>query len=101
MNIIGNNCIASRLYRINNEQFNNPFIWASTPYPEFIKVIENFEKIDFSKIAVEFDECKRTNNKSSVVICDNCFKVHFIHYIQDENSSTPCHKANSGGVVNC
>ena len=98
MNIIGNNCVSSRLYRINNIQFNNPFIWASTYYPDFVKLIKNWDSIDFHNITIQYDECPRTNNMSPLVICDNLVKVHFIHYIQDDSCDKPIHRQSKANV---
>ena len=98
MNLIGNNCLASRIYKINNIQFNNPFIWCSIKFSDFIEIIKNFNNINFNNIEVKFNECKRTNNLSPVIRCDNLFDVHYIHYIEDEKCITPIHKPSKGQV---
>lgn len=96
MNLIGNNCLSSRLYKINNVQFNNPFIWCSIKFSDFISIVKNFNNIDFNNIEVNFDKCDRTNNLSPVIRCDNLFDVHFIHYIEDKNCLYPIHKVKEG-----
>lgn len=98
MNLIGNNCLASRIYKINNIKFNNPFIWCSIYFGDFIEIIKHFNTIDFTNIDIKFDNCARTNNMSPVIRCDNLFDVHYIHYIEDIQCDTPKHKPSKGQV---
>jgi len=48
MNIICNNCAGGYFYRdVLKEEYQNPFIWTQICAKEFVKLIENFDKINF------------------------------------------------------
>lgn len=82
MNIICNNCIGARLYEVTNQQFPNPFMWMTIELDTFIEIIKNFDKINFNNVKFKIEEIN--NNNSLLVILDNIYKLHYIHYIQDK-----------------
>lgn len=84
MNLISNCCCGARVYKKCNEQYNNPFMWSLMSAFDFIKLIENYDKINFDKICVVFSDLK-IRHKDKVftkVIIDGTYTVHYIHYLQ-------------------
>ena len=52
MNIISNDCTAGFIYKEINEEFKNPFIWTSIDIDNFIKLIENYDTLNFNNISI-------------------------------------------------
>lgn len=90
MNIICNNCVGARLYEVQHKQFVNPFTWCEIPINDFIKLIENFDFIDFNN-DIEFflEKVYRYDYLSVNVTLMKEIQCHFVHYIQDENYTEP------------
>lgn len=95
MNIICNNCVGARLYEVTKQQFPNPFMWMSIDYDDFIKLIENYDSIDFNNPTFELETYKNNDYESVLVILDNDIKLHYIHYIQDNSKDTPVKELNT------
>lgn len=81
MNIICNNCIGARLYNVSNKIFNNPFTWCTIYPDEFIKLIKEFDIIDFYNIKVYLEIFQSRKFPSICVELENGVKLHYIHYI--------------------
>lgn len=47
--LISNTCIATTLYKYCNVAYNTPFIWNAIDDNTFLKLIENFQNIDYQK----------------------------------------------------
>lgn len=92
MNIISNDCTAGFIYRELNQKYGNPFIWTSINLDNFIKLIENYDTINFSnmtdikliennsKISVQHEMCP-------VIMIDNLIDVYYFHHFYKEGVS--------------
>jgi len=89
MNLIGNNCVSSFLYKDNGLEFSTPFIWGGFDFVDFIYLLNNYDNIDFNNISFSFEH--RFDNKELSVLCniDNKINYHFSHYCYDENKKIP------------
>lgn len=81
MNIICNNCIEARLYNVSNKEFNNPFTWCTIYPDEYIKLVKDFDTIDFYNIKVYLEIFQNRKDQSICVELENGVKLHYIHYI--------------------
>lgn len=80
MNIIGNNCIPSAIYKIKKEKYNHPFFWCAIPVDQYIWMIENFKKIDWTKIQFSLETYYEDKSIKSVLGKVGKIELHFLHY---------------------
>ena len=80
MNIIGNNCIPSAIYKIKGEIYNHPFFWCAIPVDQYIWMIENFKKIDWTKITFSLEQYYEDKSIYSVLGKVGEIELHFLHY---------------------
>lgn len=99
MNIIANTCIGARLYQLNNCEYTNPFMWSIVSADDMIKLIENYDKINFKNFIIEkSDYYNRTEFYKKQFInelkqpyfifkikIDNLIDVHYVHYMFNSN----------------
>ncbi len=95
MNIICNNCVGARLYEVTKQQFPNPFMWMSIFDDDFIKLINEYENIDFNNPKIELEYYKENKYQSILITLYNDIKLHYIHYIQDESKEIPVKEDNT------
>lgn len=95
MNIICNNCVGARLYEVTKQQFPNPFMWMTIWYEDFIKLINDYDNLDFNNPIFELENYNDNENKSILVTLNNGVKLHYIHYIQDESKYEPIKELNT------
>jgi len=88
MNIICNSCVGSRIYELCNKQFNNPFMWNLIPYPDFRRLIKNYDDIDFRKFDVNVYRQSETNVISQAIF-NSLVKTYYVHYHQDVEYKVP------------
>jgi hypothetical protein len=94
MNIIANDCAGAYIYKdCIRCDFMNPFIWSSIDIDNFLKLIKNYDELNFRNIKCELIEnnsgiCK---NKSMIprITIDDSVNIHYFHYIQNDKYSTP------------
>lgn len=85
MNIIANTCVGSYLYRdFLHRQYDNPFCWCTIDAESIIKLIKNYNEINFTNI----DLLKQNDNTFSIKI-DNHVLVNYVHYKYDPNCTIP------------
>lgn len=90
MNLIANSCIGGYLYKLHNEQFANPFIWAMLDTDAMINCINKFCPIDWGKIKLEKDINNPYPDRHTYnIIVDAVFRIHYTHYLHDDNYLTP------------
>ncbi len=92
MNIICNSCVGSRLYELCNKEFNNPFMWNVIPYPDFKRLIQNYDNIYFRKFNVSIFQQSESNWVSQAIF-DSLVKTYYIHYHQDARFKRPTKNA--------
>jgi hypothetical protein len=90
MNLIGNNCTSAQVYVQKNKQFNNPFMWVIIEDESFLKLITDFDRIDFTKRELTSARIKTVKNRDVYAIrIDGKLTITFPHHVKDENYRTP------------
>lgn len=97
MNIIANNCLGARLYEVNKVQFPNSFMWCRLYIKDFIKLINDFDNINFNNAL--FDIEFRLNHNCVKCIIDNKITVHYGHYVYDKNIDIPTKAVNNTDII--
>ncbi len=72
----------------------NPFAWSSMKIEDFLKLIENYDILDFRNIKCELikNEAKTLCEYGSIVpkiTIDNCVEVFYCHYQQKDKYKSP------------
>jgi len=81
MNIITHNCLAGYLYKnCIKSEFENPFIWTVIDFNSMLKLILNWDNINFNNY-----ELIKDNNWNFSIIIDNNIKIQYVHYKFDKN----------------
>lgn len=88
--LISNCCAASDLYRYNEKQFENPFMWNSILPNDLLNFIRNFEKINFNNFKLIPHFIK--NSKLYGIRVDDCFNTYYIHYAYNKDDVIPRYK---------
>ena len=90
MNIISNDCTAGFIYKEINEEFKNPFIWTSIDIDNFIKLIENYDTLNFNNISIKLElntsKIGVQNEKCPIITIDNKVDIHYFHHFQKEGT---------------
>lgn len=79
-NIISSNCIGGWYYRLMGLPFQNPFIWDTMKLSDFIKLIKNFDNINFENIKTDISNLNNVKNNCSHLILDDSINVYFTHH---------------------
>ena len=87
MNLICNNCVGARFYRVMGWQFTNPFMWSSIRPNDFVTLVNDFNKIDLKDVSFGLEKWYKNDYQTVVVTLSNGVKIHFIHYIQDDSAN--------------
>lgn len=78
--IICNNCTGGFLYRdYYKREYDNPFIWTFLNGDNFLKLIKNFNNINFKNFKLEYD------GKYYIGIIDNLIKIIYFHHHKSNN----------------
>lgn len=87
MKIISNNCVGARLYQLQNRQFNNPFMWSSIYINDFIKLVQNWNNINFNDIKLSYKDSFGRQNVSTIAIDPHNYNVcvGYIHHIYEKD----------------
>lgn len=88
MNIISHNCVGAEVYKLEDCQYGNPFIWCVIPPEDFQVLYDNYEQIDFSNIKLEKDE------KYYKIVIDGKVNVFYVHYKYSKEDKTPRRRKN-------
>lgn len=87
MNILSLNCLGAHIYRdLLKCSYGNPFIWTLTDNDDFIRLLEDYENIDFHNYVL-IKESKKLENFR--IIIDNKVKLYFNHHLFDANANKP------------
>ena len=86
MNILTNNCLGGFIYRdILKTEYKNPFIWTGIEIDNFIDLVDNFEKIDFTNVKLEKRGEGLKNNIFTVIDDKYTFRNgHIVFSINDD-----------------
>lgn len=83
MNIICNTCVGGRIYEYYKLQYTNPFIWNAINTPDFMLLVENYNKINFNNFKLIYkDDIYQIN-------IDNLLTVTYPHYKYGKDITTP------------
>ena len=83
MNIVCNTCVGGRIYEYYKLQYTNPFIWNAINTPDFMKLVENYDNINFNNFKLLYeDEIYQIN-------IDNILTVTYPHYKYGKDDITP------------
>ena len=97
VNIISNNCAGAELYTRLKLPFNNPFMWAVVFADDMIKLITNFDTINWTHLSALFmsEQLAKYNNYTEFeenipgLRIDNTFDIYFTHYKYDALATQP------------
>lgn len=90
MNLISNCCATGYLYKeILKQEFPNPFIWSAIVPQDVIKMIKNWNKIDFNNIKIEESFIHKREERNYRIRVDNTFDIHYTHYILSITDDIP------------
>ena len=84
MNLIGNNCVAAAIYKINNIQYNSPFFWMNIHHNEFIYLIKHYDEINFNNFTCSLEDYYDFIKTTKINI-DNKLELHYLHYRLSDN----------------
>lgn len=88
MNIISNNCFGGYIYKnVLKAAYTTPFIWNRIHNEDLIKLLENFNKINFKN--VEIKKIGKNLEDGFFITIDNLINVFYQHYKFDKNCNTP------------
>ena len=87
-NIISHNCVGAEIYRQQDCQYGNPFIWCVIPPEDFQVLYSCYKQIDFSKIKLEKD------GKYYKIVIDGKVNVYYVHYKYSKEDKTPRRRKN-------
>lgn len=94
MNIICNTCVGARLYEVTKQQFPNQFMWMKISPDDFIKLINDYDTIDFQHPNIGLEKYLKHSCDSILITLSNGVKLHYIHYIQDNLKLEPTRSQN-------
>jgi len=81
INLITNNCLGAFTYQKLNIEYNNPFIWSVVTIDDMVKLLNNYNTLNWFNIRCEktTEMIKGWNNSYNILV-DNCFRIYYIHY---------------------
>lgn len=88
MNLISSSCISGYIYRKLNMRYMNPFVWGGIDFENFIKLIENYDTIDYWNRNIYYDKKFFIDNEP-VLNIDNNVNVVFNHYYKNDKYDIP------------
>lgn len=92
MNVIANDCIGGYYYTFKKEQNDNPFIYHAMTLSNFIKLIENYDKINFNNVSFKILKVSKIfpQNKNTVQVnIDDKIIFEFIHHMFKKGVKKP------------
>jgi uncharacterized protein (DUF1919 family) len=96
MIVISNNCGGADYYNLHNEKFNNPFMWSVVFADDMIRLINNFDKINWLQfepilLTEEIAHANHYPYKPTVtgIKLDNVCNIYWTHYLFDANAISP------------
>lgn len=96
MKVIANCCLAGDLYKAKKWTFNTPFMWCHIHLPDMVKLIMNYDKINFDNY--EMTQCNwndvmfKPDKKLTHVLgltVDNTFTAWYVHHIFSPSDLKP------------
>lgn len=91
MNIIANTCIGGYIYTNTNNHYGNPFIWNNILAPDFIKLVNLYDQINFLNYSI-FYEYTQWHDRGvlpkdtlvTTVNIDNLINIRYTHHLYCE-----------------
>jgi uncharacterized protein (DUF1919 family) len=84
LTIISNNCLGAYTYKLLGLEYASPFIWSQTFLHDMLKIVKDFDSMDFQNISMipaanEYIPEYRSNGSYAVQM-ENAARSYFIHY---------------------
>jgi len=84
MILFANNCVGSRIYSQEDQEFNHPFQWCIIKPNDMMYLIQNYKTIDWTNIKF-IPRCKYWKNWTSCgLLVDGHIHLWFTHYRYDK-----------------
>lgn len=90
--IVSNSCVGARMYERLNKEFDNPFVWCRVTKDDFIKMVDDWDAVDFENYEIVQD------GDLYGVRVDNTFDIYYPHYIQDDQYEEPTRMTGEHGL---
>lgn len=94
MNLICNTCASAHLYADNNLKFPNPFIWNTIIAEDYLKIVKEYDSIDFSNISVKENHSSHRTDAQYLISFDNKVNIYLPHHIKSASYPTLTKKPN-------
>jgi hypothetical protein len=96
INLFTNNCLGAFTYQEMKMEYNNPFMWSVVSIDDMVKLLNNYQNLDWFNIKCEktTEKIKGWNNSYNILV-DNCFRIYYIHYKYNEKCLTLTKHKNS------
>lgn len=91
--IVSTNCSGANFYHnYLNLQFYSPFIWSVISYSDIIKLIEQWNNINFLSYKIVKN---KTRELTYTLIIDDLIRVNYVHYFYSDTYEEPFYKGAS------
>lgn len=97
MIVIGSNCCGANFHLQHDIKFQNPFIWAVTPYTDLLNIMNYWGHIKWFNIELSESPIK---DNTFILTIDSMIHVHYVHYIFDHSADIP-HVKGASVYYNC
>lgn len=84
--VISNNCWGAEIYKLLNLQYNTPFVGLFLTGPDFVKLLENFDKLIRTQVIFTEESRQLAQSLGYPVGTIDDIKIHFMHY-KSENEA--------------
>lgn len=89
MNLICNDCIGSHAYYDLKMRLTNPFQWCGIDLPDFVYLANHWREMDLTNTKFELETRLYQTRKSVICTVDGKVKIHYSHYLQDDDFEEP------------
>lgn len=94
MNLITNRCLGAYIYRdVLHEQYKNPFIWTGIETPDFQRLFEFYDSIDFNKTIIGAENPQEL--KHFYLVIDGKVRVDYSHVLFERTATSPILRGNN------
>lgn len=94
MNVICNTCAASHVFADNNIIFSNPFVWNTIIADDYLRLVQNYDKINFANLEVLPNTTNHRKDAQYRIVFDKQVSIYLPHHVNDSNYTTLTKKPN-------
>ena len=91
--------MGARFYKNGGIKYNNPFMWMTISFDDFLLLFKNYDEIDFNKKTFSLEKYRKRPDTSVLCKVENKLNLHYIHFIQDDNYKVPTKRMKSADDV--